>query len=102
MDTQTLVDEREAEKQRLAAAIDEFAADMKARAFQKVDEGYLGWDDPDGWLNTSPITRLHNEAVQLIVGVDAASYDRKCVDAGMFAMFARFISRRQRGVESEG
>jgi hypothetical protein len=98
MNEQDLIEQREADKQRLAAAIDEFASEMKARAFQKVDEGYHGWDDPRDWGSIGPETRLEVEVAQLRQTGDPDRHDRKCVDAANFAMFARFISRKRRGV----
>lgn len=34
------------EEKRLEEAVDEFAAEMKARLFKKADLGYAGWDNP--------------------------------------------------------
>lgn len=34
------------EWERLQAMVDAFAAEMKARLYQKMQQGYTGWDDP--------------------------------------------------------
>lgn len=84
-----LVTEREEEKQRLAATLDAFAEAMKERLFQKVDEGYTGWDElEDGWI---PEERLLAEAEYVLTNRYALDGDyrrRKLVDAANFAMFA--------------
>ena len=105
MNTEELIIFREAEKAKLAAAIDEFAEDMKlrlapaidefvedmkARAFQKVDEGYTGWDSRSGWTNKSPEDRLADIAWSLQSGIVKDDlHSRMCVDAAVISMFAR-------------
>jgi len=37
----------DSEWERLEAMVDKFAAEMKARLYQKKQEGYSGWDDPE-------------------------------------------------------
>jgi hypothetical protein len=87
MDAEKLIQEREAEKAKLGAVIDAFAEEMKARAFQKVDEGYSGWDIWEGWKNISPMARLIETAWAARVEPDKAKRKRRCVDAANFAMF---------------
>jgi hypothetical protein len=89
VDTETIMAEREREKERLSKAIDAFAEEMKARANQKVDEGYVGWDSDAGWQPWTPTARLYFEA-------DAIEHKfhhptarlRKLIDAANFACFA--------------
>lgn len=43
------------EKARLNYAVDEFAAAMKKRLFEKADTGYAGWD------GNTPVEQIENE-----------------------------------------
>ena len=82
--TEELIKQRDDEKMRLSAAVDAFAEKMKARLFQKVDEGYLGWDDT-GW---DIVASMCHETGQLSSRAFTPEQKmRKSVDLADFAMF---------------
>lgn len=97
MDPQrSLLRKREIEKIKLSATIARFALEMQLRLYQKVDEGYEGWDREDGWTNQLPEERLLQEASILAENATHPASPpmhpdhraRKLVDAAAFAMFA--------------
>lgn len=80
---------RNEEKRKLDAVLAAFTEQMKERLYQKVDEGYIGWDTAEGWLPYGPLHRLYLESQR--VCLDEMNVDkrlRKLVDTANFALFS--------------
>jgi len=79
------------QRDRLIAAVDEFAAAMKKRLIYKADvKGYHGWDT---WLNSS-ILSLLVDAMKKPITLDTKPY--KLIDLANFAMFLWLRLRRKK------
>lgn len=75
-----------AEMARLEAAVDAFAAQMKARLAAKLAEGRSGWDDPANAPEIYSSMLAHGAGVQLAAGQE--------VDVANFALFLWFMRTR--------
>lgn len=81
------------EKIKLRKALKEFNELQKQILYEKVDEGFTGWDDPD-MMNT-----MENNLCELAADIDELymrgrkstkeneAYRRKCLHIANFAMF---------------
>lgn len=69
-----MTDEQIAEINRVHAAVDEFASDMKTRLTQKVEAGYTGWD------GDYPASALRREIVADAMAAWDTATDDKAVD----------------------
>ena len=76
---------------RIHAAVDDFASAMKTRLTQKVEEGYCGWDDPDG----CPSQPLRQGMLQDAVIVHGTHNDDKTVDIANRAMMLWYRANDQ-------
>jgi hypothetical protein len=94
-DPTTNQQELEAEKARVFAFVDTFAEDMKARLYQKMQEGRAGWDDP-AWL--PELEGRLSETAQAIADepIDLSRVARKCVDLADFALFRWYLAKGHR------
>lgn len=77
--------QRRADKEMLSATVDTFGDDMRARLFQKVDEGYTGWDDPT-W-QAECLQRIKREANALNGAMPKEVLSKKAADLANFCMF---------------
>jgi hypothetical protein len=77
------VKSRSSEKIRLRAVQMAFEDDVKARLFQKVDEGYGGWEEMDWDIEA----RIDAEVEKLKAATDLQEIQRRCADLAAFAMF---------------
>lgn len=71
---------------RLYEAVDEFAAEMKARLHEQALKGYRGWDDPAQYERIVEMMMQH-----------AAVGEGEEVDAANLAMILWSMRRRGRG-----
>ena len=71
---------------RLNRAVDDFAAEMKARLREQAMKGYRGWDDPE-----------HYERIIAMMMKHAAVGDGEEVDAANLAMILWSMRRRGGG-----
>ena len=88
-------EELQAEIARLDAAVDAFAAKMKAKLRKKAQQGHYGWDDPDSWGWVAQKLIRH--------AVDVAYYDgvaRQMVDTANLAMMLDVMADRREGISS--
>lgn len=84
-------DTKDEEQLRLAQAVDTFAHMMKARLLQKLDQGYIGWDDPQ---NAQPIAAALLDDVHLLQACKASISldDPLLLDIANRAMFLYFFN----------
>jgi hypothetical protein len=76
---------------RLYRAVDDFAAEMKARLHEQAIKGYCGWDDPANY----------QRIIEMMVDHAAVSEGEE-VDAANLAMFLWSLRRRTDvGISSE-
>ena len=78
--------ETQAEIDRLYQAVDDFAAEMKARLREQAIKGYRGWDDPANYQRIVDMMVEH-----------AAAAEGEEVDAANLAMILWSLRRRGRG-----
>ena len=76
-----------AEKLELKTAVDEFAREMIARAYEKAENGYRGWDDDAVYSTHTLLNELTDDAYKLQNG------KLKEIDIAIRAMFLWY--RRQ-------
>ena len=82
----TIDAETQEEIERLNRAVDEFAAEMKARLREQAIKGYRGWDDPAQYERIVAMMMQH-----------AAVAEGEEVDAANLAMILRSLRRRGEG-----
>jgi hypothetical protein len=71
---------------RLVQAVDEFAAEMKARLREQALKGYRGWDDPEQYERIVQMMMQH-----------AAVIEGEEIDAANLAMILWSLRRRRSG-----
>jgi len=71
---------------RLVQAVDEFAAEMKARLREQALKGYRGWDDPEQYERIVQMMMQH-----------AAVTEGEEIDAANLAMILWSLRRRRSG-----
>ena len=49
------------EIEKISQVVDQFSAVMKRRFIEKVDSGYIGWDDPEMITNSYLVTEMRND-----------------------------------------
>ena len=77
--------ETQEEIDRLYEAVDEFAAEMKARLREQAMKGYRGWDDPEHYQRILGMMMQH-----------AAASEGEEVDTANLAMILWSLRRRGR------
>ncbi len=82
----TIDAETQEEIERLSQAVDEFAAEMKARLREQAIKGYRGWDDPAQYERIVAMMMQH-----------AAVAEGEEVDAANLAMILWSLRRRGEG-----
>jgi hypothetical protein len=82
----TIDRETQEEIERLNRAVDEFAAEMKARLREQALKGYRGWDDPAQYERIVAMMMQH-----------AAVSEGEEVDAANLAMILWSLRRRGEG-----
>jgi hypothetical protein len=78
-------EQMEIEREKLEKAVDKFAGQLKERLFQKLNEGFTGWDDED--LNQRNIMRRLNEKVNHIIFLEQDAPQKAFFDVAIFSMF---------------
>jgi hypothetical protein len=78
--------ETQEEINRLYEAVDEFAAEMKARLREQAIKGYRGWDNPEHYQRILEMMMQH-----------AAAAEGEEVDTANLAMILWSLRRRGRG-----
>jgi hypothetical protein len=63
-DTMTLDTATQDEIDRLNQAVDDFAAEMKARLREQALKGYRGWDDPENYQRILDMLVTHAPALE--------------------------------------
>jgi hypothetical protein len=85
-DAMTIDPETQEEIARLGRAVDEFAAEMKARLREQAMKGYRGWDDPENYQRIVEMMVKH-----------AAVAEGEEVDVANLAMILWSLRRRGGG-----